>query len=192
MKKQLKLSIPEIVIYSVCGVLAVWGIVYIILGAACNFVSNTNPIYTANLYLMTVASCLGFFDQGIIITSIAIVPIIITVLVCTKRKDIVLFSIFGAIGVWGFVYLCLGFACNFVNYNSGLAGANKYLMSVASHLGFLDQGIIITAVSVIAIVITLLVTSKKSDREYEKKQRRAARFSQRNAEVIDAEVAEEK
>lgn len=103
--------------------------------------------------------------------------------------EIVAYSILGLLALWGIVYLCLGFACNFVHYDSALLAQDKAFRAI-NGLGFLEQGIIILVVAVIVFVVVLLTTSKKSDREYEKTQRRAARMSQRRAGVVDAEVEE--
>lgn len=97
---------------------------------------------------------------------------------------------FGLLTLWGLVYLILGFTCNFVNYNSDLFLADKHLKETTAGMGFLTQGILIMACGLLVIIITLLVTSKKSDREFEKSQRRAARMSQRGTNVVEAEVSE--
>lgn len=97
---------------------------------------------------------------------------------------------FGLLSLWGIVYIIFGCTCNFVNYKSALAGTDTYLRQTSGGMGFLEQGILILVCGLLVIVTTLLITSKKSDREFEKTQRRAARISQRKNPVADAEVSE--
>ena len=109
--------------------------------------------------------------------------------------EIVLYSVFGLIGIWGLVYIILGSLVdsNAVAYNSGLADANKSIGGTIG-FGFLAQGLLILGLAILASVITLLIFAKSSDREFEKEQRRIlARQNRRKGlanqeEVVEAEV----
>ncbi|MBO6280880.1 MAG: hypothetical protein J6M95_04840 [Bacilli bacterium] len=97
--------------------------------------------------------------------------------------EIVAYSILGLLGLWGLIYIALGVSCEFIKHNSDLAIANNKLGT----LGFLYQGFIILGVAVVATTIVLLIFAKTSDRDYEKAQRRAARLSKDNKQVVDVE-----
>lgn len=91
------------------------------------------------------------------------------------------------LGLWGFIYTLLGFVCEFLSVNSGLRYANNYIKNVFG-TGFLTCGLIVLGVSVVAAVIVLLINAKKSDRDFEKAQRRAARLKKKpESEVVDVE-----
>lgn len=101
--------------------------------------------------------------------------------------EIVAYSILALLGLWALTYICLGIACQFIRYDTGLRIANDKL-----NLGFLWEGLIILGVAAAAAVTVLLITAKKSDRDFEKAQRRAARLKKapvNNPEVVEAEVA---
>lgn len=104
--------------------------------------------------------------------------------------ELVIYIGFGLMALWGITYICLGIACNFISYKSDLWGANEYLKATTSDLGFLKQGILVLTIAAVVIVTVLLLNAKKSDKEYEKSQRRAARLSQRTSSFVDAEVSE--
>ncbi len=89
------------------------------------------------------------------------------------------------LGLWGLIYTLLGFVCEFLSVNSGLRYANNYIKNVFG-TGFLACGLIVLGVSVVAAVIVLLINAKKSDRDFEKAQRRAARLKKKpESEVVD-------
>lgn len=93
--------------------------------------------------------------------------------------------------VWGIVYLSLGVAVNFVNYQSSIITADNHLKSTTNMMGFLEQGFLVLSIGVGAGLICLLITAKKSDKEFEKTQRRAARIAARKeSEIVDAKVEE--
>lgn len=82
-KNKLPLSIFEIVAYSVLLLLGLWGLVYIILGVSCEFVSYKSDLYIANGKLGT----LGFLYQGIIILAVAVVAAVVVLLINAKQSD---------------------------------------------------------------------------------------------------------
>ena len=53
-------------------------------------------------------------------------------------------------------------------------------------MGFLYQGFLVLGIAIVVAVVFLLINAKKSDRDYEKAQRRAARLAKDN--VVEAEV----
>ena len=102
-----------------------------------------------------------------------------------SKFEIVAYSILCLLGLWGLAYTILGFVCEFLSNHSGLKEANAYIKSTFG-TGFLTCGLIVMGVSVVAAVIVLLVNAKKSDRDFEKAQRRAARLKKKpEAEVVD-------
>ncbi len=99
--------------------------------------------------------------------------------------EIIAYSVLLLLGLWGLIYTLLGFICEFLSVNSGLRYANNYVRNVFG-TSFLTCGLIVLGVSVVATVIVLLVNAKKSDRDFEKAQRRAARLKKRpEEEVVD-------
>ena len=106
--------------------------------------------------------------------------------------EMIAYSILLLLGLWGLVYACLGFACEFINYKTDVYKANQIIHSTFG-LNFLWWGLIIMGIAVVLAVIILCSYAKRSDRDYEKAQRRAARvkksFVQENQQVVDAEVA---
>lgn len=110
-----------------------------------------------------------------------------------SKFEIVWYSICTAFALWGLTYIILGLIAQNLavpaskNY---LAQASEALASVFG-LGFFGWGLIILGVSAVAASIVLLVNAKKTDRDYEKAQRRAARlarttFGEETPEVVDA------
>lgn len=99
-----------------------------------------------------------------------------------KVFELVWYSLQGLVALWGLVYIILGTVAHFVDRTSGLKVADAN-MSVIFGNGFLVLGIIILAIAVTLIVIVLLVFAKKTDRDYEKKQRRSARLQASKVET---------
>lgn len=99
--------------------------------------------------------------------------------------EIVAYSICLALGLWGFVYIVLGFICEFISVHTALREANNYIKATFG-TGFLTCGLIVLGVAVVAAVIVLLINAKRSDRDFEKAQRRAARLKKK-PEVVDVE-----
>lgn len=99
--------------------------------------------------------------------------------------EMIAYSILLLLGLWGFIYVLLGFICEFLSIHSGLRYANTYVKNVFG-TSFLTCGLIVLAVSVVVSVIVLLINAKRSDRDFEKAQRRAARLKKKpEAEVVD-------
>lgn len=107
-----------------------------------------------------------------------------------SKFELVAYIILGLLLLWGIIYMILGFACTILPFDNPLCVTDKYLKGI-NGLGFLTQGIIIVVVSLVVLVIVLLANAKKSDKAFEKTQRRQARISQRNSpEIADAEMSE--
>ena len=102
--------------------------------------------------------------------------------------ELVVYILAGLMGLWGLTYIALGISCEFISYKSALAEADAYLKAGTSGMGFLFQGFLVLGIAVVVSVIVLLITAKKSDRDYEKTQRRLARLSKDNAPVVDTEA----
>ena len=113
--------------------------------------------------------------------------------------EIVWYTLCFLIFAWGITYIVLGLIARFAPIptadNEILKASDKYAETFK--MGFFGYGLIHTAVAWLLALIVLLAYSKKSDREFEKEQRRAAlRASARKSmgldeDVVEAEVREE-
>ena len=103
--------------------------------------------------------------------------------------ELVVYILSGLLGLWGLVYLALGFAVNFLRFDHALVIYDKSI-EASSHMGLLFQGLLILACAVLVAVTILCVFAKGADREFEKEQRRKqARMSRRkptdgNEEIV--------
>lgn len=103
--------------------------------------------------------------------------------------ELISYIVLGALALWGIVYIVLGLVCaTALKYDSGLLIRDNEMK--AHGIGFLTQGIIILAVAVVALTIVLLTCAKKSDKTFEKEQRKAARLNYAQTKIIDAKVEE--
>ena len=98
--------------------------------------------------------------------------------------EIVAYTLLLLMGLWALTYIGLGIACEFIRYDTAVAEANEKL-----NLGFLWEGLIILGATAVAAVVVLLIHAKRSDRDFEKAQRRAQRLKKNTPEVVEAEVA---
>lgn len=101
--------------------------------------------------------------------------------------ELIAYSVLLLVGLWGLVYVCLGIAVEFISTKTGVAKADAVLVDTFK-IGFLWSGLIIMGAATVVAAIVLLVNAKKSDRDFEKAQRRAARLKKK-PEVVDAETA---
>ena len=84
-----KTKIFEIVWYSLCGAVALWGLTYVALGLIATFLevkASDNVLAIANENFANVFK-LGFLPWGLIIISVAAVAAIIVLLVVGKKVD---------------------------------------------------------------------------------------------------------
>lgn len=95
--------------------------------------------------------------------------------------ELVAYIVSGLLGLWGLTYMSLGIAVVYISGETDLAKADASF----GDFGFLGQGIVILVVATLFAVIVLLVNAKKSDRDFEKAQRRAARLAK--SDVVDVE-----
>ena len=104
--------------------------------------------------------------------------------------EIVSYSLLLLLGLWGLVYVILGVVAsmNFGAYDDSLVKADIALKASTSGMGFLLQGLLIMVCAVVPAVIILLVNAKKSDRDFEKAQRRAARLAKSEPKVVEVEA----
>ena len=102
--------------------------------------------------------------------------------------ELVVYSLAGLLGLWGLVYIALGISCEFISYKSALAEADAHLKATTGNMGFLFQGFLVLGIAVVVAVVVLLIFAKRTDRDYEKAQRRLARLSKDNNQVVDAEA----
>ncbi len=102
--------------------------------------------------------------------------------------EIVSYSILLLLGIWGLVYVILGITVEFGNYKDALVVYDKALKANTAGLGFLYQGFLIMGVAIVPAIIILLVFAKRSDRDFEKAQRRAARLAKSETKVVEAEA----
>ena len=86
-KKKLPLSIFEIVAYSLCFLMGVWGIVYISLGIAANFARYDSALRATDLYLRAGTKDMGFLLQGVLILAIAVVVAVVILLIFARNAD---------------------------------------------------------------------------------------------------------
>ena len=87
-KKKIKGSlIAEIIIYSLFGLMAVWGLTYIVLGVLVEgrVVAYDSPL--ANVNKLFAQNGIGFLAQGLIILAVALLVIVVTLLVAAKSSD---------------------------------------------------------------------------------------------------------
>lgn len=88
-KKQLKVSVFEIVWYSLSAAIAVWGITYIVLGMIGDYSAITateNELAKASEAIKA-AFGLGFFHWGLILTGIGAVSAVVVLLFNAKKSD---------------------------------------------------------------------------------------------------------
>ena len=104
--------------------------------------------------------------------------------------EIVAYSVLILMGLWGLVYTALGIASEFIYYKTSVYQADQTLKSTFGGIGFLWGGLIVLGATAAVTVTILCINAKKSDRDFEKAQRRAARLKKNVApQVVDAEVA---
>ena len=81
-KAKRKVSIFEIVYYSIGGCFLLWGLTYLLLGFIAEFLPSDAPLYSASKNLELI-------KWGTIIASISAVAIVVVLLVYAKKSDLV-------------------------------------------------------------------------------------------------------
>lgn len=103
--------------------------------------------------------------------------------------ELVSYIVAGLFALWGLTYISLGVASEYAGVKSALREADVHLKETTGNMGFLYQGLLVLFIGIAISVIVLLVFAKKSDRDFEKSQRRAARLK-KQPEVVEATVEE--
>lgn len=100
--------------------------------------------------------------------------------------ELVAYSLSFLLGLWGLVYIILGFVVNFLRFDDPL---KIYDASIAasSKMGLLYQGLLILSIAVIVAVTILCIFAKSADRDFEKEQRRKQARMQRTRTVSTVE-----
>ena len=86
-KFNLPISIFELVVYSLGGLLGIWGLVYISLGLAVNFLRYDNQLVKTNAALIAGTNGMGFLQQGILILFCAVLVLVVFLLGFAKKAD---------------------------------------------------------------------------------------------------------
>ena len=86
-KSKLPITIFELVVYILAGLLGIWGIVYISLGISTNFVRFDSKLIEVDTGLKANTNGMGFLEQGILILVCAVLPIVVLLLVNAKTSD---------------------------------------------------------------------------------------------------------
>ena len=86
-KRKLPISIFELVVYILSGLMGLWGLTYIILGIVANHISYKSSLYVTNAAIAANTGGMGFLYQGILILAIAIAVAVIVLLANAKNSD---------------------------------------------------------------------------------------------------------
>ena len=86
-KSKLPITIFELVVYILGGLLALWGLVYVGLGVACIFSKYNSDLVLADLNIRAGTNGMGFLEQGIMILVIGVAVVSIVLLVNAKSAD---------------------------------------------------------------------------------------------------------
>lgn len=112
----------------------------------------------------------------------------------SKVVEYIVYGTFGALALWGLVYIVLGLLANSLPIpvsQNPLKSGDDVIKSYFG-LGFFGWGLILFSVFATLTALALVYFAKDVDKDYEKQQRRAARLKrnveQPNEEVVDAKV----
>ena len=111
-----------------------------------------------------------------------------------KLAEYIVYGTFGALALWGLVYIVLGLLANNlpipVSQNSLKTGDDVIKSNFG--LGFFGWGLILFGVFGVACALALVYFAKDVDKDFERKQRREARLKrnveQPKEEVVDVKV----
>ena len=112
-----------------------------------------------------------------------------------KIVELVTYCTFGALAVWGFVYIVLGLLADNLPLpvaSNPLKSADEVIRSNFG-LGFFGWGLILFGVFGVVLALAFVYFAKDIDKDYERNQRRAARLkrnvvSDTKEEVVDVKV----
>ena len=113
-----------------------------------------------------------------------------------KIIEITIYSVFGALALWGLVYIVLGLLASNLpipDSQNALKSADNTIRSNFG-LGFFGWGLILFGVFASLTAFSLIYFAKDVDKDYEKSQRRAARLKRNTPtenkveEIVDVKV----
>ena len=85
-KANRKVSIFEIVWYTLCGLIAVWGLTFLTLGVIVRHLRSTDALYKADASYLA-AMKIGFFNSGLILLPAGVVAAVVVLLIFAKTAD---------------------------------------------------------------------------------------------------------
>ena len=86
-KFNLPISIVELVVYTLAGLMAIWGLVYISLGVSVNFLKYDNQLVKTNAALIEGTNGMGFLQQGILVLFVGVAVAVVFLLSYAKVAD---------------------------------------------------------------------------------------------------------
>ena len=86
-KKKLPISIIELVVYTLSGLMALWGLVYISLGLSVNFLKYDHELVKTNAALIAGTNGMGFLQQGILVLFVGVLVAVVFLLGYAKVAD---------------------------------------------------------------------------------------------------------
>ena len=86
-KFNLPISIVELVVYTLCSLMAIWGLVYISLGIAVNFLNYKSDLVNTNNALIAGTNGMGFLQQGILVLFVGVIVAVVFLLSYAKVAD---------------------------------------------------------------------------------------------------------
>jgi len=108
-----------------------------------------------------------------------------------KIFEIIVYSISGAVALWGLTYIVLGLIATYGPLDNPIEEFNAGFVKLFK-LGLFDWGIIIFCIGMAVGIITLLIIATTVDKTNEKAARRAARLAKIEADMNATAEAEAK
>lgn len=84
--KHMKISVFELVWYILTGLVALWGLTYIVLGLVASNLSSSSPLVVADKKIVSLFDH-GFLIWGVIILAVAVVAAVIVLLIYAAKAD---------------------------------------------------------------------------------------------------------
>ena len=86
-KFKLPISIVELIVYTLSGLMAIWGLVYISLGISVNFLKYDDQLVKTNAALIAGTNGMGFLQQGILVLFVGVAVAVVFLLSYAKVAD---------------------------------------------------------------------------------------------------------
>ena len=80
-------TVVELVVYTLGGLMALWGLTYMCLGFSVHFISYKSAVTAADTHLKETTNGMGFLEQGLLVLFIAVIVVTIFLLVFAKSAD---------------------------------------------------------------------------------------------------------